>query len=158
MTTTSLERPKSQPRLNYVLAAPATLQAMLALSEVVKNSGLEESLLYLVETRASQINGCAFCIDMHIRDARAAGETDDRVNLLPAWREVDVYTDRERAALQWTELLTRLADTHVSDADFAKAREEFSEEELANLSLAIVMINGWNRLNVGFKMPPRFGG
>jgi AhpD family alkylhydroperoxidase len=131
---------------------------MLALAEVVKNSGLEQSLLYLVETRASQINGCAFCIDMHIRDAKAAGESDERINLLPAWREVDVFTDRERAAFQWTELLTRLADGHVSDADFAAAREEFTEEELANLSLAIVMINGWNRLNVGFKMPPRFGG
>jgi AhpD family alkylhydroperoxidase len=158
MTTTSLEKPKSQPRLDYAKAAPATLQAMLALAEVVKNSGLEQSLLYLVETRASQINGCAFCIDMHIRDAKAAGETDDRINLLPAWREVDVFTDRERAAFQWTELLTRLADGHVSDADFAAAREEFTEEELANLSLAIVMINGWNRLNVGFKVPPRFGG
>ena len=158
MTTTSLEKPKSQPRLNYPMAAPATLQAMLALSEVVKHGLLEESLLYLVETRASQINGCAFCIDMHIRDAKAAGETEDRINLLPAWREVDVYTDRERAALQWTELLTRLAHVHVSDADFAAAREEFTETELANLSLAIVMINGWNRLNVGFKMPPRFAG
>lgn len=158
MNTTTLEKPKTQPRLNYPKAAPATLQAMLALSEVVKQGGLEKSLLCLVETRASQVNGCAFCIDMHIREAKAAGETDDRINLLPAWREVDVYTTRERAAVQWTELLTRLADRHVSDDDFAAAREEFSEAELAHLTLAIVMINGWNRFNVGFHIPPRFGG
>ncbi len=158
MTTTVLEKPTSQPRLNYPQAAPATLQAMLALSDVVKHGSLEESLLLLVDIRASQINGCALCLDMHIRAAKAAGETEDRINLLSAWREVDLYTARERAALRWTELLTRLADGHVRDDDFAAVREEFTEAELANLSLAIVAINGWNRLNVGFRMPPRFGG
>lgn len=158
MKTTTLEKTQSQPRLNYAKAAPKTLQAMLAISEVAKQSGLEESLLYLIDTRASQINGCAFCIDMHIRDAKAAGETDDRINLLTAWREVDLYTPRERAALAWTEKLTRLADSHVTDQDFNAARKEFTEEELANLTLAIVTINGWNRFNVGFRVPPRFGG
>ena len=158
MNTTTLEKTQSQPRLNYAKIAPKAFQAMLAISEVAKKTGLEESLLYLVDTRASQINGCAFCIDMHIRDAKAAGETDDRINLLTAWREVDVYTPRERAALAWTERLTRLADAHVTDEDFEAVREEFTEEELANLTLAIVTINGWNRFNVGFRMPPRFGG
>jgi AhpD family alkylhydroperoxidase len=158
MNTTTLEKTQSQPRLNYAKAAPKTLQAMLAISEVVKQSGLEESLLYLIDTRASQINGCAFCIDMHIRDAKAAGETDDRINLLTAWREVDLFTSRERAALAWTEKLTRLADSHVTDEDFNAVRKEFTEEELANLTLAIVTINGWNRFNVGFRVPPRFGG
>lgn len=158
MKTTTLEKTQSQPRLNYAKAAPKTLQAMLAISEVAKQSGLEESLLYLIDARASQINGCAFCIDMHIRDAKAAGETDDRINLLTAWREVDLYTPRECAALAWTEKLTRLADSHVTDEDFNAVRKEFSEEELANLTLAIVTINGWNRFNVGFRVPPRFGG
>ncbi|MFT3868316.1 MAG: carboxymuconolactone decarboxylase family protein [Nibricoccus sp.] len=157
MTTISLEKPKAQPRLNYAQVAPATLQGMLALSDVVKKSGLEESLLHLVDIRVSQINGCAFCLDMHIREAKAVGEADDRINLISAWREVDLYTDRERVALQWAESLTRLADGHVSDDDFAAVREEFTEAELANLSLAIVAINGWNRLNVGFKVPPGFG-
>lgn len=158
MRNNTLEKTKTQPRLDYSKAAPATLQAMLAISETVRKSGLEGSLLNLVTTRASQINGCAFCLDMHLREAKAAGETEDRLNLLVAWREVDVYTQRERAALRWTERLTRLADHHVEDEDFAAAREEFSEAELANLTLAIVVINGWNRLNVGFRMPPGFGG
>lgn len=157
-TTPTLEKTGAQPRLNYAKAAPATLQAMLALSAVVKQSGLERSLRHLVEIRASQINGCAFCLDMHIREARAAGESDDRVDLVAAWRDVDIYTERERAALAWAERLTRLSEGHIADEDFAAAREEFSEEELAKLSLAIVAINGWNRLNVGFRMPPRFGG
>lgn len=146
------------PRLNYAKAAPAAFQAMLALQATVDASGLDETLLNLVKLRASQINGCAFCIDMHVRDAKAAGETDERLYLLDAWREVDVYTSRERAALAWTEKLTRLAGTHVDEADFAAARGEFSEAELANLTLTIVAINGWNRFNVGFRTPPGFGG
>ena len=158
MKTISLDKPKSQPRLNYPQFAPATLQGMLALSDIVKHSGLEESLLHLVDIRASQINGCALCLEMHIRAAKGAGETDDRINLLSAWREIDLYTERERAALQWAELLTRLADGHVTDEDFAAVSAEFTEAELANLSLAIVAINGWNRLNVGFKVPPGFAG
>jgi AhpD family alkylhydroperoxidase len=112
MTTISLEKPKSQPRLNYPQAAPATLQAMLALSEVVKQGGLEESLLLLVAIRTSQINGCALCLEMHIRAAKAAGETEDRLNLLTAWREVDVYTGRERAALRKSAALEVAAPSH----------------------------------------------
>ena len=115
------------------------------------------SLRHLVEIRASQIIGCAFCLDMHVREARAAGECDDRIDLAGAWRDVDIYTPRERAALAWTERLTRLSEGHVSDEYFAAARVAFSEEELAKLSLAIVAINGWKRLKVGFRMPPRFG-
>ena len=156
--TTTIAETKSQPRLNYAAVAPETLNAMLALQAAANRGGLEESLLNLVKTRASQINGCAFCIDMHVRDARAAGETDERLYLLDAWPEVDVYTSRERAALAWAEVLTRLADARVSEEDFAAARKEFSETELANLTLSIVAINGWNRFNVGFRMPPRFGG
>lgn len=154
---TTMETKTPAPRLNYAKAAPQVLSAMLALQAVANESGLDEALLNLVKLRASQINGCAFCIDMHVRDAKAAGETDERLYLLDAWREVEVYTARESAALAWTELLTRLAGTHVSDADFAAARAVFSESELAGLTLAIVAINGWNRLNVGFRMPPRFG-
>jgi AhpD family alkylhydroperoxidase len=161
MSTLSLERidgKAAQPRLSYAKAAPATMQAMLALQGVVNRCGLESSTLELVKTRASQINGCAFCIDMHVRDALEAGETQERLCLLNAWREVDVYTPREKAALHWTEVLTRLADSHVSDEDYAIARAEFSETELANLTLAIVTINGWNRFNAGFRIPPGYAG
>lgn len=162
MTTTttysSTETKAAAPRLNYAKAAPAAFKAMLALQATVEASGLDATLLNLVKLRASQINGCAFCIDMHVRDAKALGETDERLYLLDAWREVDVYTAREQAALEWTERLTRLAGSPVNNAAFAAAREEFSEEELANLTLAIVAINGWNRFNVGFRTPPGFGG
>lgn len=162
MSTLALERtnekPSAQPRLNYAQAAPAALQAMLALQNVVNHCGIEPATLELVKTRASQINGCAFCIDMHVRDALRAGEKPQRLHLLNAWREVDLYTPREKAALHWTEVLTRLAGEHVSDEDFALARAEFSEAELAYLTLAIVTINGWNRFNVGFRIPPGFSG
>lgn len=158
MTTTSPASTTPQPRLNYRKADPAVLQAMLALQGVVNRSPLQPALLELVKMRASQINGCAFCLDMHSREARKAGETEQRLYLLDAWREVDLYTSRERAALHWTEALTRLAGGHVSDDDFAIARAEFSEAELAHLTLAIVTINGWNRFCVGFKVPPGFTG
>jgi AhpD family alkylhydroperoxidase len=157
MNNTSLETTTPQPRLNYANAAPGTLQAMLALQEAADRGGLEPGLLRLVELRTSQINGCAFCLDMHFREAKEHGETDERLYLLDAWREVDVYTPRERAALGWTEALTRLAEGSVSEDRYAAARAEFSEAELAQLTLSIVAINGWNRFNVGFRMPPRFG-
>lgn len=157
MNTTSLEPTTSQPRLNYALAAPAVLQAMLALQEAADRGGLEPGLLRLVELRTSQINGCAFCLDMHFREAKQHGETDERLYLLDAWREVDAYTARERAALGWTEALARLAGGSVSEEVYATARAEFSENELAQLTLSIVAINGWNRFNVGFRTPPRFG-
>jgi AhpD family alkylhydroperoxidase len=146
----------AQPRLNYRQAAPAVVTAMLGVQRAVNESGLEHSLIELVKVRASQINGCAFCIDMHWRDAKKAGETDERLYLLSAWEESPGYTDRERAALRWTEALTRLSAGHVSDETFAEARAHFTEAELVQLTLAIVVINGWNRFSVGFKMPPRF--
>jgi AhpD family alkylhydroperoxidase len=127
---------------------------MLALQQVVNRCGLELSLMELVKLRASQINGCAFCIDMHYRDAKKSGETDERLYLLNAWREGGVYSSREQAALAWTEALTRLSNGPVSDGVFAEASAEFSEAELLNLTLLIVAINGWNRFNVGFRIPP----
>ncbi len=130
-------------------------QAMLALETYVRNSsGLDETLLHLVRMRASQMNGCAYCLDMHSKDARAAGETEQRLYCLPAWREAPFYSDRERAALEWTEALTAIADNHVPDNLFEAARQHFSEEELGNLSLAIVAINGWNRLAIAFRSVP----
>ncbi len=156
-TTLKRETKTAAPRLNYATVAPRVMEAMLALQAAADQSGLDETLLNLVKLRASQINGCAFCIEMHVREAKAIGETDERLSLLDAWREVDIYTEREQAALAWTERLTRLAGTHVSESDFAAARAAFSEKELAELALVIVAINGWNRLNVGFRMPPRFG-
>ncbi len=140
-----------EPRLNAYAAAPDAIKAMLALEAYVKDCGLEHSLYELVKTRASQINGCAYCIHMHTRDARAAGETEERLYLLPAWRESPLYTPRERAALAWTEALTLVADTGAPDADYEEARRHFSEEELVNLTLLIGAINTWNRLSVGFR-------
>ena len=131
---------------------------MSALQAAVNRSGLEKPLLELVKIRASLLNRCAFCIDMHSREAKAAGESDERLYLLNAWEETQVYTPRERAALRWTDALTQLSTQHVSDELFEEARAHFSEEELTNLTLAIVAINGWNRFSVGFKVPIRFQG
>jgi AhpD family alkylhydroperoxidase len=131
--------------------APRAMQAMLALQAYVNGSGLERSLLELVKMRASQLNGCAACLDMHSKDARAAGETEQRLYLLDAWREAPLYTERERAALAWTEAVTLVREGHVPDDAYATARAHFNEEELVNLTLAIVAINGWNRLNIAFR-------
>ena len=141
-------------RIEFHKVSPAAVNAMLALQNYVNGCGLPHSLLELVKLRASQINGCAYCIDMHTKDARAAGESEQRLYLLSAWREAPFYSDRERAALQWTESLTLLSETNVPDEDYAVARAHFSEEELVNLSMAIVAINGWNRLCVGFRRLP----
>ena len=140
--------------MDYVKAAPDGYKAMSALESYVRQSGLEHSLLELVKTRASQINGCAFCLDMHTQDARAAGETEQRLYTLSAWEETPFFTDRERAALAWTEAVTRVADSRVPDDVFELARKHFSEKELADLTLAIVAINGWNRLSVAFRKVP----
>lgn len=136
-------------KLNYMTAAPDAFQGMMTISDYVQKSGLEKSLLELVKIRASQINGCAFCIDMHVRDARAAGESEQRIHLLPAWREAELYTPRERAALAWTEALTAI-DYRDIDPSFDDVREHFSEDEMAKLALAIGVINVWNRLNIAF--------
>ena len=141
-------------RIEFHKVSPAATNAMLALQGYVNGCGLEHSLLELVKLRASQINGCAYCIDMHTKDARAAGESEQRLYLLNAWRESPQYSDRERAALQWTESVTLLSETNVPDEDYEQARAHFSEEELVNLSMAIVAINGWNRLCVGFRALP----
>lgn len=139
-------------RLNYVKASPATYQALLALQAVVEKSGLEKSLLELIKIRASQINKCAFCLHMHTRDARKAGEAEERIYLIDAWRESPLYTDRERAALAWTEVLTLLPQTGASDDVYAQLTAQFSEPEIADLTLAIGAINLWNRFGVGFRL------
>jgi AhpD family alkylhydroperoxidase len=140
-----------QTRVNYLKAAPETMKAAQALEAHLKNSGLETSLYHLVKTRASQINGCAYCIHMHTRDARAHGETEERLYLLDAWRESPLYTDRERAALSWTESLTRIAETHAPDDVYEEVRKHFTEQETVNLTLLIGMINLWNRLAISMR-------
>lgn len=142
-----------QRRLNYVKASPAAYQAMLALQSVVDKSGLEKPLLELIKIRASQINKCAFCLHMHTRDARRGGESEERVYLLETWRESPLYTDRERAALAWTEALTLLPQAGAPDAVYAALTTHFSEPESVNLTLAIGAINIWNRFGVGFQVP-----
>ena len=127
-------------------------RAMFTLSSEVA-SKLEPALFELVKIRASQLNGCAYCIDMHTKDARQAGETEQRIYALNAWRETPFFTDRERAALEWTETLTRLADSRVSDALFERVRRQFDEAELVALTFAVIVINGWNRLSISFRPP-----
>ena len=134
--------------------SPGIIHAMLGLERQIQKAGLDGKLLDLVRMRASQINGCAYCLDMHSKDARANGETEQRLYGLEAWRESPYYSARERAALDWTEALTLVAETHVPDEVYERVREQFSEEELTNLSLAIVAINGWNRLNVAARTVP----
>ncbi|MBS0437885.1 MAG: carboxymuconolactone decarboxylase family protein [Proteobacteria bacterium] len=138
-------------RLNYYAASPDGFKAMRALQAHVDGCGIEHTLLELVKMRASQINGCAYCLDMHSKDARAAGETEQRLYLLDAWREAPFYSARERAALAWTEALTRIAGNDVPDALYDEARQHFSDRELVDLSLAIIAINGWNRLAIPFR-------
>lgn len=139
------------PRINPYKAAPAAYKPLLELQAYTNKCGLEHSLLELVKTRASQINGCAFCLEMHTREARAAGESEARLYLLNAWRESPLYTNRERAALEWTEAVTLVADTGIPDAAWEAVRLEFSESEIVDLTVAIGMINVWNRLAVGFR-------
>lgn len=143
-----------QPRLVVRKVAPDVYKAMSALEVCVSQSGLETSLLELVRTRASQINNCAYCLDMHTKDARANGETEQRLYTVSAWHETPFFTERERAALTWTEALTNIAETRVPDAVYEIARKHFTEKELVDLTLAIVAINGWNRLSVAFRTVP----
>lgn len=143
-----------QPRLNYAKVSPDAFKAMLGLEAAIARGSIERPLIELVKLRASQINGCAYCLDMHSKDARAAGENEQRLYTLDAWRETPFFSARERAALAWTEALTRVADTHVPDAEYEAARREFSEQELVDLTLVIVAINGWNRITVGFRAVP----
>ncbi len=142
------------PRLNYETTAPEAVRAMLGIEDYARQSGLETSLLELVRLRASQINGCAFCIDMHTKDARAAGETEQRLYALNAWRETPFYSDRERAALAWTEAITLISQGHAPDEIYAQVRQHFTERETVDLTMAIIAINGWNRLAIGFRKTP----
>lgn len=144
-----------QTRLDTQKAAPAAIRAMSALEAYVhKSSRLEPSLLELVRFRASQINGCAYCLDMHSKDARANGESEQRLYALSAWEETPFFTDRERAALAWTEAITLISQSHAPDEVYEEARRHFTEEELVNLTVAIITINGWNRMAIGFRAIP----
>ena len=141
-----------QPRLNPFAAAPKPMQSWLDWGQgMLKAAGLEESLMELVKIRASQINGCAFCLNMHTADARKKGETEERLYPLDAWRESPLYSDRERAALAWTEALTLVAETRAHDAVYNELKKHFTEEQQVTLTLLIVAINGWNRIQVGFR-------
>jgi AhpD family alkylhydroperoxidase len=140
-----------KPRLNPYQAAPNAMKALAALEAQVANSGLDPKLLELVKIRASQINGCAFCLNMHTQDARAKGESEERIYLLNAWRESPLYTMHERAALAWTEAVTLVSETHVPDAVYEDVRAEFEPEELVKLTLLIATINAWNRFAISFR-------
>lgn len=139
------------PRLDLTKAPPGALAAMFGLEAYLQKSRIERSLLHLIKMRASQINGCAYCLDMHSKDARAAGESEQRLYLLDAWRETTFYSARERAALAWTEALTLIAETHAPDDVYEEVRKEFSDEEIVDLTLAVVAINGWNRIAIGLR-------
>jgi AhpD family alkylhydroperoxidase len=141
-------------RLDWYKTSPTALKAMAGLEGFVKGAGLEPALLELVRMRASQVNGCAYCLDMHSKDARAAGETEQRLYALSAWRETPFYTERERAALAWTEALTLVHQDHAPDDVYDQVRKHLTEEESVILTMAIVAINGWNRLSIGFRIVP----
>jgi AhpD family alkylhydroperoxidase len=143
-----------QQRLDAMKISPAAYRAMAGLQAYVDQSGLERSLIELVKIRASQINGCAYCLVMHTDDARKYGENDERMHLLNAWHEAPVFSERERAALAWTEALTLVADGHVPDAVYEQARKQFSEKELVDLTTAVVTINAWNRIAIAFRATP----
>ncbi len=143
-----------QPRIDYGAAAPAARDAVTAIEKYVRSCGLERSLLELVRLRASQINGCAYCIDMHTKDARAEGEAEQRLYALSAWRETPFYSDRERAALAWTEAVTLVNRDHVPDDVYQETRRHFSEKEIVDLTLAVIAINSWNRLAISFRAVP----
>jgi AhpD family alkylhydroperoxidase len=140
-----------QTRLNAYAASPGAYKAVVGVETFIQSSGLEKSLIELVKMRASQINGCAYCLDMHSKDARRNGETEQRLYLLNAWRESPAYTDRERAALAWTDALTLIAETHAPDDVYAEVRAQFKDDELVNLTILIGLINLWNRLAIGFR-------
>jgi AhpD family alkylhydroperoxidase len=142
-----------ESRIGYIKTVPGAYDALLDISKYVHRSGLEESLLGLVFLRASQINGCAFCIDMHWKDLRAMGQSEETLYMLDAWRESPGYTERERAALAWTEAVTLVTAGHVPDDVYAAARRQFNDAELVNLTLAVTVINSWNRMNIAFRTP-----
>ena len=140
-------------RLNYGVVAPEAIKAMMVLEQTVKDMGVEPSLFHLIKLRASQINGCAYCIDMHNREARKDGETQQRLDLLSVWRETSFFSDREKAALAWTEALTLISETHAPDSEYEALAAVFDERERVAITLAISAINGWNRFAIGFRTP-----
>ncbi len=140
-----------KPRMEFWKVAPGAYKAMASLEAYLHGSGLDHALLHMVKLRASQLNGCAYCIDMHWKDARDAGESEQRLYGLDAWREAPYYTDRERAALEWTEALTNVTDGHVPDEVYGALRTHFSEKEMADLSWAVAAINAWNRMSIAFR-------
>lgn len=141
------------PRLDYRQASPGAFEAMLGLEQYSRRCGLEHSLLELVKTRVSQLNGCAFCLDMHTKDARAAGESEQRLHLLSVWRETQLFSPREQAALAWAEAVTQLGAEGVPDPVYVQALQALGEKGLVDLSLAVIAINGWNRLAIPFRSP-----
>ena len=140
-----------EQRISYTEQASGALKAMFGLELYLKQSSLEPNLLHLIKYRVSQINGCAYCLDMHSKDLRAGGETEQRLYVLDAWREAPFYTDRERAALEWAEALTLVAESHVPDEVYDRVKPHFSEKELIDLTMAVVTINGWNRISIAFR-------
>ncbi len=141
-------------RIDYMQQSPELFKAYLAFSTAVRGSAIDATTRNLVQIRASQINGCAFCLDMHVKEAKIHGERELRLHHVAIWRESPLFTDRERAALEWTEALTQLSDHGVSDEIYEAARTQFSEKELSDLSFAVVAINGWNRISIGFRVAP----
>ena len=140
-------------RLNYGVVAPEAIKAMMGMEQAVKDMGLEPGLFHLIKLRASQINGCAYCIDMHNREARKDGEIQQRLDLLSAWRETNFFNDREKAALAWTEALTLISETNAPDGEYEALAAVFDERERVAITLAISAINGWNRFAIGFRTP-----
>lgn len=143
-----------EARIDYKNASPEAYRAMAQLEAVVRHSGLDPHLLELIKIRASQMNGCAFCIDMHTKDARSKGETEQRIYALDAWRETPFFTEKERAVLAWTEALTNIQQGHAPDAVYQELKSHFNENEQVNLTLAITTINAWNRIAIGFRLVP----
>ena len=143
-----------QPRVDYHKLSPGGYKAMLGLEHYLASSTLEKGLLHMIKLRVSQLNGCAFCLDMHWKDLKAEGENEQRMYSLDAWRETSFYTEKERAALAWAEAVTNVTEGHVPDEVYEETRKHFSEPELADLTLAVVTINAWNRLSIAFRVVP----
>ena len=143
-----------EERIHYTKVAPQAYHALLGLEKYLRECGLEQRLIHLIKLRASQINGCAYCLDMHWKDLRAIGETEQRLCSLDAWRECPYYSNRERAALAWTEAVTRVSETHVPDEVYDEVKQHFSERELADLTVAVATINAWNRLAIAGRTTP----
>ena len=154
MTALNTEREAGAgPRIDYAKVAPGALQAQRGLENYIRNSGLEHSLIHLMKLRASYVNGCAYCVDMHTKDARLAGETEQRLYAIPVWRETPFFTPRERAALAWTDAVNEVGRTHVPDDVYDEVREHFSDLEIVNLTMVVVTINGWNRIAIALRNP-----